>query len=114
MGEIREGLDLYAAGELAAAGARFRAAAAGAGGLGDVAMERRATAAECAAWLLARCLPELAECAERLEDALRRERRSDPAASAVVALGAIAGGRALPARRLAPGVEALVAAAGGR
>jgi hypothetical protein len=109
MQDVREGLDLYAADELAPAGQRFHAAAVGARGLGDAAMERRATEAECAAWLLARCLPELAECGARLEEALRRERRSDPAASAIAALGAVAGGRALPVLRLPPDVERLLA-----
>jgi hypothetical protein len=111
MREIRAGLDLYAAGDFALAAPRFHSASLGARGCRDVAMERRATAAECAAWLLARSLPELSECGARLEDVLRRERRSDAAASTLVALGAIAGGRALPALRIPPDVQPLLRAA---
>jgi len=114
MQEIRAGLDLYLAGDHALAAPRFHAASLGARGCRDVAMERRATAAECAAWLLARKLAELGECSARLEDALRRERRSDAAANALVALGAIAGGRALPALRLPPDVQPLLSAAAKR
>jgi hypothetical protein len=74
-------------------------------------MERRTTAAECAAWLFARRLAELGECSARLEAALRREGRSDGSASTLVALGAIAGGRELPALRLPSPVQPFVRAA---
>jgi hypothetical protein len=114
MQEIRAGLDLHAARDFALAAPRFHAASQGARECRDVPMERRAIAAECAAWLLARSLPELAECSARLEDVLRRERRSDAAASALVALGAIAGERALPALRIPPDVQPLVRAAAER
>ncbi len=114
MREIRAGLDLHRAGDYALAAPRFHAASQGARRCRDVAMERRTTAAECSAWLLARKLAELAECSVRLEDALRRERRSDPAASTLAALGAIAGGRPLPALRLPPDVQPLVSAAAER
>jgi hypothetical protein len=114
MQEIRAGLDLYEARDFALAAPRFHAASQGARDCRDVPMERRTTAAECAAWLLARSLPQLAECSARLEDVLRRERRSDPAASALVALGAIAGGRELPALRIPPDVQPLVRAAAER
>jgi len=114
MQEIRAGLDLYLAGDYALAAPRFHEAALGARKFRDLAMERRSTAAECAAWLLARKLPELALCSAQLEDELRRERRSDPPASTLVALGAIAGGRELPALRLPPEVQPLVSGAAER
>ena len=114
MREIRTGLDLYQAGDYALAAPRFRAASEGARRCRDAAMERRATAAECSAWLFARQLAELGACSARLENALRREGRSDGAASTLVALGAIAGHRPLPALRLPPDVQPLVAAAAGR
>lgn len=114
MQEIRAGLDLHLAGDHALAAPRFRAASQGARRCRDVAMERRATAAECSAWLLARQLAELSECSARLEEVLRRERRSDGAASTLVALGAIAGGRPLPALRLPPDLQPLVSAAAER
>jgi len=114
MQEIRAGLDLHLAGDYALAAPRFHAASQGARRCRDVAMERRATAAECSARLLARQLAELGECSARLEEVLRRERRSDGAASTLVALGAIAGGRPLPALRLPPDVQPLVSAAAER
>jgi hypothetical protein len=110
MEHVRAGLDLYGTGEFALAAPRFHAASLGARGCDDVAMERRTTAAECAAWLRARSLAELAECGARLEDVLRRERRSDPGASTLAALAAIAGGRALPALHVPAALQPLLLA----
>lgn len=91
--KLDSGLDLYEAGDFEVAGHRFRDAAAGARRCRDAEMERRARAAECAAWLRARRLDAFAECTAALEPLQRRARRSDPGVNTLVALGAIAGGR---------------------
>jgi hypothetical protein len=109
-------LDLYEAREYTLAAERFAHASQRAASARDDALERKSVAGECLAWLHARRLPELAECSKRLEKLQRRARRPDPALNTLVALGAVAGDRALPDLRIPTAVRPLVRAAarGGR
>jgi hypothetical protein len=109
-------LDLYDAGEYTLAAERFADAAERAAAAREDTLERKSVAGECLAWLHARRLPELAECSKRLEKLQRRARRPDPALNTLVALGAVAGDRALPPLRIPTSVRPLVQAAarGGR
>jgi hypothetical protein len=90
------------------AACRFADAADAASALGDRELERRATAAECASWLRAGQLPQLGDCAARLEFLQRRAPRSDPGVNTLVALGALSAGRPLPALRLPEPVHAVL------
>jgi hypothetical protein len=94
---IEDGVRLYEGGEYAMAGRRFAAGADGAERLGDLPLAFRAVAAECASWLLARQLAELDACSLRLEALQHRTHETDGGTNALVALGAVAGGRAQPA-----------------
>ena len=104
-------LDLYEAGEYTLAAERFAHASRRAASAREDTLERKSVAGECLAWLHARRLPELAECSKRLEKLQRRARRPDPALNTLVALGAVAGDRALPALRIPASVRPLVQAA---
>ncbi len=103
-------LDLYEAGEYTLAAERFAHASKRAASAREDALERKSVTGECLAWLHARRLPELAECSKRLEKLQRRARRPDPALNTLVALGAVAGDRALPALRIPTSVRPLVQA----
>ncbi len=94
--------------EFALAGRRFHEAAVAAASLRATETARRATAAECLAWLRGRQLDRLAGCSARLERWQRTADRSDPGLNTLVALGAIAGQRPPPSLRLPPEVRALV------
>ncbi|MBW2270545.1 MAG: hypothetical protein JRH16_18420, partial [Deltaproteobacteria bacterium] len=78
---------------------------------GVLPMERKATTAECTAWLQARKLGELASCTERLEALHRRERRSDPGLNTLLAMGAVAGDRPIPPFRVPSAVHPILRAA---
>jgi hypothetical protein len=105
------GLDLYAAGDFVLAAQRFQDGAQGARRCGDLPMERKATTAECTAWLRARRLGDLSSCTLRLEALHRKERRSDPGLNTLLAMGAVAGHRALPPFRVPGAVHPMVRAA---
>lgn len=107
---VRAGLDLYDAAEYELAALRFEDAAVEGAGLRDRDAEKRAVIAECTAWLRGRRLPELAECTERLEVLHRRSDHAEPGLGALLALGAIAGGRPLPSFRIDPAVQPLIRA----
>lgn len=111
MDRVEAGLDLYDAGDYVLAARRFREAADGARRCEDLPMQRRATTAECTSWLRARRLGALAECTGRLETLHRKERRSDPGLNTLLAMGAVAGGRRLPALRVPTAVHPMVRAA---
>jgi hypothetical protein len=107
---VDAGLNLYEAGDHVLAARRFQEAAEGAHRGGDLPMERKTTTAECAAWLRARRLEELAVCSERLEALQRKGRRSDPGLNTLLAMGAVAGGRPLPPFRVPSAVHPIVRA----
>ena len=107
---VDAGLNLYEAGDYVLAARRFQDAARGARRCGDLPMERKTTTAECAAWLRARRLGELAACSERLETLQRKGRRSDPGLNTLLAMGAVAGGRPLPPFRVPSAVHPIVRA----
>ena len=50
--DVDAGLELYASGDYVLAAQRFQSAARGARNCGSLPMERKATSAECTAWLL--------------------------------------------------------------
>lgn len=104
---VTAGLDLYESGELVLAARRFHLASTQANALGERALEKKAVTGECTSWLRARRLGELAACTARLEQLQRRERRSEPGVNTLIALGAIAGQRPLPALRIPNTVEPL-------
>ncbi len=109
------GLDLYEAGEFVVAAERFREVARDAHALGSRESERRATIAECTAWLRARALDEFDVCTRRLAHLYRRTNRAEPGIGTLLALGAIAGDREPPPFRVASDVAPLIhAAAEGR
>lgn len=108
---VAAALDLYEAGEYTLAAERFAQAAGRAAAAHQETLERQSVTGECLAWLHARRLPELAECSRRLEKLQRRARRPDPALNTLVALGAVAGDRPLPALRIPTAVRPLVQAA---
>lgn len=93
---IEDGVRLYESGEYAMAARRFAAGADGAERLGDLPLAWRAVAAECTSWLLGRQLPELDACSLRLDALQRRTHETDGGTNALIALGAVAGGRAQP------------------
>ena len=109
--DIDAGLDLYASGEFSMSAQRFRLAADGAVSLGDHATQRNAVVAECMAWLRERRLQELSQCTLRLERLQRRQRRTDPGVNTLMAVGAIAGNRAIPPFKLPSAVHPIVRAA---
>jgi hypothetical protein len=104
---VTAGLDLYESGEFVLAARRFNVAATQASALRAHLLEKQAVTGECTAWLRARRLGELADCTARLEQLQRRERRSEPGVNTLIALGAIAGQRPLPALRIPNTVEPL-------
>jgi hypothetical protein len=107
---VDAGLNLYEAGDYVLAARRFQEAAQGARSGDDLPMERKATTAECAAWLRARRLGELSACSERLEVLQRKGRRSDPGLNTLLAMGAVAGGRPLPPFRVPSAVHPIMRA----
>jgi hypothetical protein len=107
---VDAGLNLYEAGDYVLAARRFQEAAQGARRGGDLSMERKATTAECTAWLRARRLGDLSSCSERLEVLQRKGRRSDPGLNTLLAMGAVAGGRPLPPFRVPSAVHPIVRA----
>ena len=109
--DIEGGLNLYDAGDFVLAAHRFHAAAQGAERCGSLSMERRATQAECTAWLRARRLGEFSECTGRLEVLHREEQRADPGLNTLLAMGAVAGGRPIPPFRVPAAVHPMVRAA---
>jgi hypothetical protein len=108
---VRSGLVLYESGDFVLAARRFREAGRGARGFGDLTLERKATTAECTAWLRARRLRDVSECTLRLEGLHRRERRADPGLNTLLAMGAVAGGRPIPPFRVPTAVHPIVRAA---
>jgi hypothetical protein len=108
---VHAGVDLYEAGDTVLAARRFAEAAEGAHRAGDWSLERRATAAECMAWLQARELASLDGCSRRLEGLQRRARRTDPGVNTLIAVGAVAGARPMPRLRIPIAVRPFVAAA---
>lgn len=109
--DIEGGLNLYEAGDFVLAAHRFESAAGGAKRCGDLAMERRATTAECTSWLRARRLEDFSTCTARLEVLHRKERRADPGLNTLLAMGAVAGGRPIPPFRVPAAVHPIVRAA---
>jgi hypothetical protein len=93
---LADGVRLYESREYVLAADRFRTAATRAERGGDRELATRATTAECTSWLLARRLAELDGCGARLDGLQRRIHRTTHGANALVALGAVAGGRPLP------------------
>ncbi len=104
---LTAGLDLYESGEFVLAARRFHVASTQARAAGERALVKKSVTGECTAWLRARRLEDLAECAARLERLQRRERRSEPGVNTLIALGAIAGQRPPPALRIPNTVEPL-------
>jgi len=94
---IADGVRLYEAGEYAMAARRFEAGSALAEQLGDLPLAWRATAAGCTSWLLARQLREFDACGLRLESLQARNHEASGGTNALIALGAVAGGRPQPA-----------------
>lgn len=104
-------LDLFEAGEFPLAAERFAQVERRAASGRERELQRKALVGECLSWLHAQRLQALADCSERLERSQRRARRPDPAVNTLVALGAVAGGRPLPALRVPGSVRPLVQAA---
>jgi hypothetical protein len=102
------GLDLYAAGEYRVAARRFQDSGREARALRDREAEKRAVTAECASWLRARALEELADCTDRLGSLHRHAHRAAPGMGALLSLGAIAAERPLPLYRVSPDVAAVL------
>ena len=94
---IDDGVRLYESQEYTMAARRFATGAELAEQLGDRPLAWRALAAECTSWLLARQLDELDGCSLRLESLQRRTHETSGGTNALIALGAVAGGRAQPA-----------------
>jgi len=94
---ISDGVRLYEAGEYAMAARRFETGAGLAERLRDLPLAWRATAAECTSWLLARDLRMFDGCSVRLEVIQARNHESSGGTNALIALGAVAGGRPQPA-----------------
>jgi len=94
---ISDGVRLYESGEYAMAARRFGTGASLAEGVGDLPLAWRATAAECTSWLLARDLRMFDGCSLRLEAIQARNHESSGGTNALIALGAVAGGRPQPA-----------------
>jgi len=94
---IDDGVRLYESREYTMAARRFAMGAQLAEQLGDRPLAWRALAAECTSWLLARQLPEFDDCSARLEEVQRRTHETSGGTNALIALGAVAGGRPQPA-----------------
>ncbi len=109
--DVDSGLSLYGSRDFVLAAQRFREAANGARRCGVLPMERKATTAECTAWLQARKLGDFSACTERLEGLHRRERRSDPGLNTLLAMGALAGDRPIPPFRVPSAVHPILRAA---
>ena len=105
---IADGVRLYEAGEYAMAARRFETGADGAEQLRDLALAWRATAAECTSWLLARQLREFDACGVRLERVQARNHESSGGTNALIALGAVAGGRTQPAVNIPPVIRTVM------
>ncbi len=110
---LGSGLDLYEAGEYVLAAERFTLAERRAAAASARELQRKALVGACLSWLHAERLQALAACSERLERAQRRARRPEPGVNTLIALGAVAGGRPLPALRIPSSVRPLVRAAAG-
>lgn len=112
---ISDGVRLYESGEYAMAARRFETGADLAEQLHDLPLAWRATAAECTSWLLARDLRMFDGCGVRLEAVQSRNHEASSGTNALIALGAVAGGRPQPAVNipgavrtvLRPGQEAM-------
>jgi hypothetical protein len=104
---IGDGVRLYEAGEYAMAARRFETGADLAGQLGDLPLAWRATAAECTSWLLARQLREFDSCGVRLESVQARNHEASAGTNALIALGAVAGGRTQPAVNIPHAIRAV-------
>jgi hypothetical protein len=94
---IADAVRLYESGEYAMAARRFETGSRLAEELGDLPLAWRASAAECTSWLLARLLREFDTCSLRLESLQARNHEASGGTNALIALGAVAGGRAQPA-----------------
>jgi hypothetical protein len=94
---VADGVRLYESGEYTMAADRFAAGASLAERMGDLPLAWRATAAECASWLFARQLRDFDDCGLRLESIQRRNHEASGGTNALIAMGAVAGGRATPA-----------------
>jgi hypothetical protein len=105
---IDDAVRLYESQEYAMAARRFADGAALADRMGDPALEWRAVAAECTSWLLARMLDELDACGLRLDAVQRRTHETSSGTNALIALGAVAGGRAQPAVNVPRAVRSVV------
>lgn len=112
---IDDGVRLYESREYPMAAQRFATGARLAEQLGDHPLAWRALAAECTSWLLARQLDAFDGCSVRLEALQRRTHETSGGTNALIALGAVAGGRSQPAVNVPravrqvtrPGLEAL-------
>ena len=102
---IEAGIELYEAGDYVLSAQRFRSAADRARKFQDAVVERRASTAECTAWLRAQRAGEFGTCTERLEVLHRRSRRSDPGLNALLVMGAVAGKRPIPPFRVPSAVR---------
>jgi hypothetical protein len=107
---IEDGVRLYEDGEFAMAARRFASGAALADRIGDGPLLWRAAAAECTSWLLARLLDEFDECSVRLEAVQQRTHETSGGTNALIALGAVAGGRPQPAVNVPGPVRSVVRA----
>jgi len=105
---LRDGVRLYESREYVLAAGRFETAARLAERGGEGRLAARAAAAECTSWLLAHRLGELDACSARLDGLQRRIHRTHPGANALIALGAVAGGRPLPGVNVPRPVRAVV------
>jgi hypothetical protein len=94
---ISDGVRLYESGEYAMAARRFATGADLAEQLHDLPLAWRATAAECTSWLLVRDLRMFDDCSVRLEAVQSRNHEASGGTNALIALGAVAGGRPQPA-----------------
>lgn len=105
---IEDGIRLYEAGEYPMAARRFGEGAALADRMGDDGLLWRSVAAECTSWLLARQLREFDACSGRLEMAQRRAHETSGGTNALIALGAVAGGRSQPSVNVPGAVRRVV------
>ncbi|NNL68172.1 MAG: hypothetical protein HKP30_18120 [Myxococcales bacterium] len=105
---IQDGVRLYESGEYALAARRFSNGATLADQIGDGPLLWRAVAAECTSWLLARMLDEFDACGQRLESVQQRTHETSGGTNALIALGAVAGGRAQPAVNVPRAVRSVV------
>jgi hypothetical protein len=94
---IGDGVRLYESGEYAMAARRFATGADLAEQLRDLPLAWRATAAECTSWVMVRDLRMFDDCSARLEAVQSRNHEASSGTNALIALGAMAGGRPQPA-----------------